>query len=167
MMEFKIITTPDRSQQASYSHPGRELRLGRSEGDMLIDDPQIAPLQLRVFHDGSAYVVEPLGPGDVKVNGRPVQGATPIKERDNLILGRTTINFSRLDLSPPLPPPAFEHPSAKTRFAPGTKEKALLDGLEYLSAPQGPAPAPASPKAPPAPPTGMPKPPLPPTPRKP
>jgi predicted component of type VI protein secretion system len=165
MMEFKIITTPDRSQQASYTHAGRELRLGRAEGDLLIDDPQIAPLQVRVYHDGGAFVVENLGGGEVKVNGRPVQGPTPLKEKDNLILGRTTVNFFRLDLNPPAPPAPFEHPLANTRFAEGTREKAVLDALAALSEQEGPA-APAAPKMP-SPPAGMPKPPLPPTPRKP
>lgn len=156
MIEFKIITTPDRSQLASYSHAGRELKLGRSEGDMLIDDPTLAPLQVRIAHAGQGYIVESLGPGDVKLNGRSIQGPTPIKERDNLVIGRTTINFIRLDLSaPPIPPP-HEHPSARHRFAEGTREKAVLDALSALgreAAGPGGAPPP-------------PKPPLPPTPRK-
>lgn len=163
MIEFKLITTPDRSQQATYTHAGRELKLGRSEGDMLIDDPQLDALQARIYHDGATFVVENLGAGEVKVNGRPAQGPTPVKEKDNIILGRTTINLSRLDLNPPAPPPPFEHPQARTRLAEGTREKTLQDALALLAArEEGPARG-----APPPAPGGMPKPPIPPVPRKP
>jgi len=154
MIDFKIITTPERSQQASYSHAGRELKLGRLQGDMLLDDPTLAPLQVRIFHDGTSFAVENLGTGDVKLNGRSVQGPTPLKVRDNLALGRTTINFIRLDLNPLEPPAPFESPAARFRFAEGSREKAVLDGLEALSRQVSPAPAatPPAPKKPPLPP---------------
>ncbi|RYZ97324.1 MAG: FHA domain-containing protein, partial [Proteobacteria bacterium] len=97
MIEFKIIASPDRTQQAAYTHAGREISFGRSDGDMFIDDPLIAPLQARLFYDGANFLVENLGDGEIKLNGKPVAKPTPIKEKDNLVLGRTTINITRLD----------------------------------------------------------------------
>lgn len=164
MIEFKIIATTDRSQQATYQHIGRELSFGKSEGDMIIDDPQLSPLQVRIRHDGNAFVLENVGEGEVKLNGRLVQGPTPIKERDTLLIGRTTINFFRMDLNPPLIPEPYQPPHITTRFAEGTKEKAILDALEFLTkkeeATRAPAPPPA-PGKPPLPP-GVSPPPVPP-----
>lgn len=162
MIEFKIISSPDRSQQATYQHMGRELSFGKTEGDMLVDDPGFGELQLKVIVDGDkSATIENLHFGvEVRLNGKAISGTVPLKEKDNVTVARTTINFSRLDLaSQPIPDP-FEHPNARERFTPGSKEQAMLDVLTYL---EGRAPAPAS-AAPPPPPGASPMPPKPPLP---
>jgi pSer/pThr/pTyr-binding forkhead associated (FHA) protein len=159
MIEFKIIASPDRTQQAAYAHAGREIRFGRSDGDMFIDDPLIASLQARLFYEGTGFFVENLGEGEIKLNGKPVARPTAIKEKDNLVMGRTTINITRLDTAaaPPLPA-RFENPAASARFTEGTREKAVLDALDYLAkaeaglsagAPKGAPPRPPVPPPPP------------------
>lgn len=159
MIEFKIISSPDRSQQATYQHTGSSLTLGQSEGDMIIDDPAIAPLQLRIYWEGTSFVLENLAEEiEVRLNGRPFQGPVPLKEKDNLIMGRTTLNFSRLDLKPLTPPEPFQYPHASTRFVEGSREKTLLDVLEHLENAELPS---APTVAPPPRPPGV-KPPLPP-----
>ncbi len=166
MIEFKIITCPDKSQQANYQHVGSELTIGKTEGDMIVDDPAMAPLQLRVKIEGNkAATLENLNPSvELRLNGKPVTGVVPIKEKDNLTVSRTTINFSRLDTAPLLPPEPHQHPNARERFSPGSKEQAILDALKYLedhtSAPGAPSSRPPLPPgAPPVP--GAAKPPLP------
>lgn len=170
MIEFKIITAPDKSQQATYPHLGRELTIGSAEGDMIIDDPALSPRQLRVFFQGEQAMAENLNPDvEIRLNGKAISGATPIKVKDNLTMGRTTINFSQVDLSPYSPPEPYQHPQASTRVIPGSKEKALLDALAELAAAE-PDTAPASAAAPPPKPGAVPpkppKPPTPPLPRK-
>jgi predicted component of type VI protein secretion system len=156
MIEFKIIAAPDKSQQATYQHLGKELSFGQTEGDMILDDPALAPLQLRIFWENGAFFLENVGGGvEVRLNGRPIEGRVPIKEKDNLNMGRVTLSFSRLDLDPPSPPPPFEHPQFSTRVTEGSKEKAILDALTTLEQKEGTAP----PGAPPLP--GAPMPPLP------
>lgn len=133
---------------------------------MLIDDPTIAPLQLKISYQGTSYVLENLDSSvDIRLNGKSVSGQVPIKEKDNLNLGRTTINFSRMDTADFLPPPPYEHPQNVHRLTPGSKEKAILDALEFLE--RNSSDSPASPPIPgsmPKPPIpgNMPKPPLPP-----
>lgn len=167
MIEFKIISSPDKSQQATYQHLGRELTLGRSEGDMIVDDPAFGPLQLKiVVVDGKNATIENLHSGlEVRLNGKAIMGTVALKEKDNVTVSRTTINFSRLDLGPLPAPEPYEHPLAKERFSTGSKELAMLQVLEHLektaAAPGGPPPAPAGAK-PPLPPGAGPKPPLPP-----
>lgn len=159
MIEFRILTSPDKSQQSTYRHPGKELTIGGSEADMVIDDPALSAAQLRIFWHGNGFFLENLDPQvEVRLNGKPLGDASPVKERDNINVGRTTVNILTLNTSPLQPPPAFDHPQAAARFAQGSKEKALLDALDILGKAEGGA---GTPKPPPAPP-GMP-----PIPRKP
>ncbi|MGE3262583.1 MAG: FHA domain-containing protein [Bacteriovoracia bacterium] len=133
MIEFKIISTVDRSQIGNYQHLGAELTIGSADGEMLIDDPQIAALQLRVRVAGGQPTLENLEPGvEARLNGRPFEGTVPLKEKDNVSVGKTSIQILRLDLSTIAAPEPIDHRNALTRFASDTKEKAILDGLEYL-----------------------------------
>jgi len=162
MIEFKVISCPDKSQQATYQHLGESLTIGREKGDMIIDDPALGPEQLRVELQGEMATLENLDPEvELRLNGKPVSGVVAICERDNLTAGRTTINFSKINGDPLSPPEPYEHPHAQERFRLGTKEKAVLEALLYL---EGVAPVESA--APPPAPTGgpppLPKPPLPP-----
>ena len=170
MIEFKIISTPDKSQQATYQHIGKELTFGKTEGDMIVDDPAFGAVQLKIIvnEDKTATIENLYLATEVRLNGKPISGSMPLKEKDNVTIARTTINFSRLDIGPQPPPDRYEHPLARERFTVGSKEKAMLDVLEHLenktAAPGGPPlPAGASGAKPPLPP-GAPsaKPPLPP-----
>lgn len=163
MIEFKIISTPDKSQQSTYQHGGLELVFGQLEGDMLIDDPALAARQARIFWAGNNYLIENLDDSvDIRINGKSVQEPSPLKERDNLSMGKTTINFSKLNRNPLTPPDPYVHPQAESRFAAGTKEAAVLEALEILEkqAGGGSSSPPGLPKPPPLP--GGKMPPLPP-----
>jgi hypothetical protein len=153
MIEFRILTSPDKSQQSTYRHPGRELTMGSSEADMVVDDPALSAAQVRIFWHGNGFFLENLDPQvEVRLNGKPLGDASPVKERDNINMGRTTVNILSLNTNPLQAPPAFEHPQAAARFAEGSKEKAVLDALDLLGKAEGAA---SMPKPPPAPP-GMP-----------
>jgi hypothetical protein len=172
MIEFKILACPDKSQQSTYRHPGSSLTFGSGEADMLIDDPAIAASQVRIFFQGGGFFLENLEPEvEVRLNGKTLDGPSPLKERDHITLGRTTVNFVALDPQPLRAPPPYEHPHTATRVVEGSKEKAILDVLGHLAQPAAPAampkpPLPGGPKPPlpgakpPPPPSGMP--PLPP-----
>lgn len=153
MIEFRILTSPDKSQQSTYRHPGKELTMGSSEADMVVDDPALSAAQIRIFWHGNGFFLENLDPQvEVRLNGKVINDASPVKERDNINMGRTTVNVLTLNPNPLQPPPAFEHPQAAARFVDGSKEKAVLDVLETLARAEGAA---AGPKPPPPPP-GMP-----------
>lgn len=133
MIEFKVISSPDKSQLANYRHEGTELTIGKGDAQMVLDDPQLGSVQIRLFFERGQVFLENLTPEiEVRVNGKAIDGATPLKVKDNLSMGRTTINFTALDTKPVPIPEAFEHPQAATRFAADTNEKAILDALEYL-----------------------------------
>ncbi|HEY8278247.1 MAG TPA: hypothetical protein VIH99_01400 [Bdellovibrionota bacterium] len=187
MIEFKVIASPDKSQQATYQHLGSELIFGQSEGEMIIDDPAFGPTQLKVKIDGEGKAsIENLNTNiEVRLNGKAITGEMPLKEKDNVTVARTTINFARLDGGPPPLPEAYENPLVKDRVVPGSKERALLDALEFLEkrAPESgatplsentaggpvippPVPLNGMPPLPPPLPAGAPKPPLPPLPKK-
>jgi hypothetical protein len=178
MIEFKIISSPDKSQQATYQHLGRELTLGRTEGDMIVDDPAFGDLQIKiVIQQEKGATIENLNTSlEVRLNGKAIMGPMPLKEKDNITVSRTTINFSRLDLGPMSIPEPYEMPTFKERFTKGSKELIMLDVLEHLenateetalpppaaAGARPPLPPGASAGKPPIPPGGAPKPPLPP-----
>jgi hypothetical protein len=158
MIEFKIISTPDKSQQSTYQHVGLELVLGQTEGDMLIDDPGLSARQVRIYWAGSNYMIENLDESvDIRINGKPVKEPSPLKERDNLTMAKTTVNFAKLNRSALTPPEPYEHPQAASRFAAGNKEAAILEALDIMEKQEGGG---AMPKPPPLP--GGKMPPLPP-----
>lgn len=169
MIEFKIITCPDKSQQATYQHLGQEMTLGKADGDMIVDDPALGALQLRVKVEGTGATLENLNLGvEVRLNGKAISGVVPLKEKDNLTVSRTTINFTRLDTQGLEVPAPYENPMAKERFTPGSKEQVILDVLTHLenvtpAAGGGMPPVPGAGGAKPPLPGGA-KPPLPPTP---
>jgi len=153
MIEFKIITCPDKSQQATYQHMASELTIGKSEGDLIIDDPAMGAIQLRVrIEEDKSATLETLNlEVEVRLNGKAISGVVPLKEKDNLTVSRTTINFSRLDTSPLVAPEPFQYPNARERFTPGSKEQTILDALAFLetSVPETSA-SPPKPPLPPA-----------------
>jgi hypothetical protein len=178
VIEFKIITCPDKSQQATYQHVGRELTFGKQEGDMLVDDPAFGAMQLKVtVESDKVATLENMNTAtEVRLNGKPISGPMPLKEKDNVTIARTTINFSRIDLSSLPAPDPYDHPNAKERFSNGSKEKTVLEVLDHLekaaatAAPPPPLPGGAKPpgpalpggaKAPPLPPGAKPPPPIP------
>lgn len=161
MIEFKIISTVDKSQQSTYIHQGLELVFGREEGDMIVDDPAFGPVQARIAFQNGGFTVTNLHPElELRLNGKPVEGSMPIKEKDNLNMGRTVVNFTRIDSQPMMPPAPYEHPQAQTKFAPDTKETALLKALEILESQcESVSPPPPPGASAPPPPPGMPPPP--------
>jgi predicted component of type VI protein secretion system len=167
MIEFKIVATADKSQQSTYQHMGSVMTFGNGEGDMVIDDPSLSPLQAKISWQNGGYILENLAPEvEIRLNGKPVQDPVSLKEKDNLNVGRTVINFSRLDTQPLAPPPQFEHPNFNARVVEGSKEKAILDVLALQEKSATPAQPPMPKVSPPPLPGGMPppppKPPLPP-----
>lgn len=145
MIEFKIMQCPERSQVGNYQHATNEITFGASEGDMIIDDPDIAERQTRIFLSGNSFLVENLDPTvEIKLNGRPLTEKSPIKTRDSLTIGRTTIQMSFLDPAPPKLPEPFTHPQADARFTEGSKESAMITVLKHLSEESGPAKPPSS-----------------------
>jgi hypothetical protein len=167
MIEFKITTCTDKSQQATYQHVGTLLTIGRTEGDMLVDDPGFGPAQLRIRLENGAATVENLNQAvNLRLNGKPTSGIVPLKEKDNLAVARTSFHFTKVNSSPLSVPERYENPACRDRFSAGTKESALMDALAFLenAAKAAPPPAPATPKPPPLPGATPPKPPLPPLP---
>lgn len=160
MIEFKIIACPDRSQQATYQHAGKEITFGRTQGEMIIDDPGLGDAQLKVWLEGSqAFLTNLHSDVEIRLNGKPIRESAMIKEKDNITVARTTINFSRLDQTPIRPPAPFEHEHARARFgSEGSREKAIMDSLQYLENNSGEVAASGG-KPPPLPPAGFPKPP--------
>ena len=133
MIEFKIISTPDKSKQAVYQHIGTELVIGSADADMVVDDPQMGARQIRIFLEGTEAFIENLdGNVEVRLNGKPVDGPILLKEKDNLNLARTSIQFTKLDASLPLPPPPYEYPHEKMRFSTDSKESAIMEALSTL-----------------------------------
>jgi hypothetical protein len=113
---------------------------------MIIDDPQIAASQVLIRCQGKEAFIQNLDTDfTVKVNGRTI-GAEPepIRAKEVLAMGKTQINFTRLDAELQSFPesPKYLNPQ---RFEAGSREKAIEHALEFLIMkshfPQGTAPA--------------------------
>ncbi len=161
MIEFKIIQTPDKGQIAAYTHPHNELVVGSASGDMIIDDPNLGEQQIQVRPEGAGFVIENLNPDvEVRVSGRTVVDPAPIKSNDTVNMGKTTIHFLHLSQEAASPPSPFQNPQFEARVVEGSKEKAILDALDFLKGGATGATGATKPPMPPR--AGGGKPPLPP-----
>lgn len=153
MFEFKILQSPERTQHGNYEHIGDELVIGSSEGDMIIDDPQLGPSQLKLYFQGDQAYLQNLYPDcDIKLNQLVLdEDAAPIKPRDNIQVGKTVISLIKLKPGPLDPPQLEVDEKAVDKFPEASREWAILKALEALA--QGiNADSPVPPK-PPMPPT--------------
>ena len=135
MIEFKITQCPEKQQIGNYQHWFNEISFGSANADMLIDDPDIAEQQLRIYlENGQAYAQNLDENVSIKVNGRPVgDDPTPFKVKELLVFGKTQIIFSRIDENSPEHPEPIEFHNAAARFVQGSKETAILSALNHLA----------------------------------
>lgn len=163
MLEFKITQCPEKLQLGHYQHFDAEITFGRSEGDMLIDDPNMADCQAKIYFEGNQAKVQNLDQtADIRVNVtavHPGQSAS-IKPKDNITMGKTVLQLITVNVLPPTPPAEYVHHNHAARFAEGNKEHAIFKVLEILEAQERASmdktakpPMPAVPSMPPMPPS--------------
>lgn len=137
MFEFKILQCPDRSQNGTYEHMGDELVIGSSEGEMIIDDPQLGPSQLKLYFEGGSPYVENLFPDcQVKLNQNIIPpGRHSLKARDSIHMGKTIINFIKIKPGPLEPQKITDEDKTKgiEAFKEGSPERAIYTALDFLS----------------------------------
>lgn len=137
MLEFKIIQCPEKNQLGMYRHFEDEISIGNADADMIVDDPNMAPCHARFFCKNSNGMVENTSDEfDIKINVKIVKPGESMafSTRDNIVLGKTVFQFSKIQPGPPAFPAEYRPPQHDARFAEGTKESAILKSLDILSA---------------------------------
>lgn len=104
MIKFQIITCPNKKQVGVYQHWEDSLTIGRNCEGMVIDEPNIAPEQVRVYRKKDFYGVVNLAPEiGVTLNGTPLMGEQVLKVNDTILIAKTSISFRTLDDAVPTP----------------------------------------------------------------
>lgn len=137
MIQFKITNTPEKSQQSVYQHEGEQIVIGKEEGDLIIDDPAIAPRQLRIYFEAGNFYLENLDPSvEIKVAGKPIEEPIHLHGKEILNFGKTTLALTLINTLPAPLPETFYY-NRSDRFATGKTERVILDALEFLASPLG------------------------------
>ena len=72
--------------------------LGREPKNLVLRDPKSSRCHASVTRHGEGYVLTDLkSTNGTLLNGKPVQGAVPLKEGDRIGIGRTVIRFMLVD----------------------------------------------------------------------
>ena len=119
-----------------YQHFEDEISIGAEEADMIVDDPNMAPRHARVYcAEGKAVLENISEEHEIKINAKPLSPgeSSPIAPRDSVGIGKTVFQFTKAAPGLPAPPQKYQHPQHDSRFAPGTKESAILKSLEILA----------------------------------
>lgn len=135
MIQFKLTNCPDRSQVGNYDHHDNNMTIGSQGADMVIDDPELQPIQVKVFYqNGEPFVENVAGGVDVKVNATAVAKgkSQKIKPRDTIRMGKTSIFLTALaDTAAEPPAPFTDH--EELLIEPDTVINAIWESLKILS----------------------------------
>ncbi len=102
-----IAVRRDGTDGESYPVTGDQLDIGRSEGELLFDDPHLAPRHARIIRRGGQFVVSPLETR----NGVYVRVHQPfdVADGDQILLGKQVVRFELLTDAEKSLRPAVEH----------------------------------------------------------
>jgi pSer/pThr/pTyr-binding forkhead associated (FHA) protein len=86
-----VVVNNDGSDRTVYSLGGEQVDIGRVEGDLLFDDPYLAPRHARIEVSNGAFTLFDLETR----NGvfRRLRGATDLVPGDTLLMGRQVLQF--------------------------------------------------------------------------
>lgn len=86
-----VAVRRDGTDGATYPFEGEQIDIGRSEGDLLFDDPHLAPRHARIARRGGAFVLSPL---ELR-NGVYVRLRVPtaLEDGDHLLMGKQVLRF--------------------------------------------------------------------------
>src|SRR3954447_1575783 len=102
-----IVVHRDGTDGITYNLLGDQIDIGRTEGDLLFDDPHLAPRHARIAASLSGRVLTPLEPR----NGVYVRlrGAVDLHDGDYLLVGKQVLRFDLLPEPERVLRPALEH----------------------------------------------------------
>jgi pSer/pThr/pTyr-binding forkhead associated (FHA) protein len=102
-----VVVHRDGSDGITYNLLGDQIDIGRTEGDLLFDDPHLAPRHARIAASLSGRVLTPLEPR----NGVYVRlrGAVDLHDGDYFLVGKQVLRFDLLPEPERVLRPALEH----------------------------------------------------------
>jgi pSer/pThr/pTyr-binding forkhead associated (FHA) protein len=102
-----VVVHRDGTDGITYNLLGDQIDIGRTEGDLLFDDPHLAPRHARIASSLSGRVLTPLEPR----NGVYVRlrGAVDLHDGDYFLVGKQVLRFDLLPEAERVLRPALEH----------------------------------------------------------
>jgi pSer/pThr/pTyr-binding forkhead associated (FHA) protein len=102
-----VVVHRDGTDGITYNLLGDQIDIGRSEGDLLFDDPHLAPRHARVVASLTGRVITPLETR----NGVYVRlrGAVDLQDGDHVLAGKQVLRFEVLSEAERSVRPAVEH----------------------------------------------------------
>jgi pSer/pThr/pTyr-binding forkhead associated (FHA) protein len=102
-----VVVRRDGSDGTSYSMSAAQFDIGRTEGEMVFDDPHLAPRHARVTSGPEGRTIQPLD----AVNGvyLRMRGPVDLESGDRIIIGKQLLEFERVQPAQAQLPPLVEH----------------------------------------------------------
>jgi pSer/pThr/pTyr-binding forkhead associated (FHA) protein len=102
-----VAVRRDGSDGDSYPIGSEQMDIGRTEGELLFDDPHLAPRHARIARRAGQYLLVPLEPR----NGIYVRVREPVEvfDGDQVLIGKQVLRFEMLSDAEKTLRPAVEH----------------------------------------------------------
>lgn len=102
-----VAVRRDGADGESYPLEGEQLDVGRTEGDLLFDDPHLAPRHARIAVRGGQHVLVPLE----TANGiyLRIRQQTELASGDHVLLGKQVLRFEQVSDAEKTLRPALQH----------------------------------------------------------
>jgi pSer/pThr/pTyr-binding forkhead associated (FHA) protein len=102
-----VVVHRDGTDGITYNLLGDQIDIGRTEGDLLFDDPHLAPRHARIVASLTGRVLTPLeGRNGVYVR---LRGPVDLQDGDSLLLGKQVLRFELVPEIERTVRPAIEH----------------------------------------------------------
>ena len=102
-----VVVHRDGTDGISYNLLGDQIDIGRTEGDLLFEDPHLAPRHARVVASLTGRVLTPLeSPNGVYVR---LRGPIDLQDGDHILVGKQVLRFELLTDAERSLRPALEH----------------------------------------------------------
>lgn len=94
MIEFQVLQSPDLNAVAPFKYSLNQVYIGRTSGDLWLNDPHLRPAHILLEVVGTELLVHPQrGVEYFLINGKRASAVRKIKLMDELTIGETIIKI--------------------------------------------------------------------------
>ena len=134
MIKFQITDSPDQEVLSTFEYFHNLIYLGRTSGNITIQDPELLRSHLMIEVVGTDLIVHPLK--DVEfylINGKRATTPRKIKADDTVTIGKTHIKLISFEETPPFSKKNVMNKKLDELIQAGSHKLPIIESLSKLS----------------------------------